>query len=140
MAQCCWRQRDVARILSGSNSEIIDAARRFCLFNEESASMEKTNILRRIKHWQWTICTRNTSGDFVGSRLAEESHQLFRLVPFEEWVQEAQESSPSVIRLFRSQIETLGELVFDYLQARTDQHAKYLRVIGVRSTRPHIPI
>lgn len=113
---------------------------RFCPFTETFASVGRTNALRKMEHRQWSICTLNTSGYSIGSKLADETHQLFQLISFEEWVQEALVLSPAAVRSFRIQFETLSKLIFDYLQSHTDQHAKYLQVIGVRSLLSHIEI
>ncbi|RAQ63021.1 hypothetical protein COH20_012763, partial [Aspergillus flavus] len=81
--------------------------------------------------WTWTPANaRDVNTDIIASKLILESLSYFRLVRFDDWVQEAEGSSSNSVRLLDVRYKWLSETLYSYLTRSLEEYQKYLDLVN----------
>ncbi|KAJ5101035.1 hypothetical protein N7456_007087 [Penicillium angulare] len=115
----------------------IHSLARFSLCNTDlalAAGIELPEIPTALTTPTWTWkphSARNFDAETIAFHLISESEKYFRLVRFEDWVQEATGSSSSTVRSLEFKHEGLSVILYYYLRRHLEEYGKYLDLKNV---------
>ncbi|KAF7136916.1 hypothetical protein CNMCM5793_006578 [Aspergillus hiratsukae] len=93
-----------------------------------NVSSPETTLTLSFLGWRWRPYSAHTSdAERIASDLTFESQRYFRLVRFEDWIQETMSSS-SAVESLRAKYEWLSSNLYYYLRRHPEEYEKYLDV------------